>query len=162
MMFEHGQCLGDDGIRTAGKLHNRAKIVLQLRMVVLPRIRGSKDGYRLAGRVQIPAAKVKKMDRFFQDPVADALDVVPPPVGPQPIGPARKLDEHVQRRSDGPVVDQLFGPAPKRREPQFMTDRQQPLAVLGQANQVVALSDGKAHRLLQQHVLARLHAAEAT
>ena len=41
------------------------------------------------------ARRLEQVDRLLEDPVAHAVDVEPPPLGPQAIGKPRQLQKHV-------------------------------------------------------------------
>src|SRR5213079_236176 len=92
------------------------------------------------------------MDRLFEDPVADAIDVIAPAAGAEAIRPAKKLDEDVERPPDGACIDQLLDLSPERGKSQLVADREQAMVVARQCDQLAALIEIQAHRLFQQQV----------
>src|SRR5688572_3108236 len=97
MVLERAERLRHDGVRSLRKRDQCAEVVLQLRMIGLLAVGLSVNGERLAQRGIVPASQIEEMDWLLEDPVAHAIDVEPPAVGPKPIGAARQLDEQVLR-----------------------------------------------------------------
>ena len=83
MMLPAGKRLRDHGIAALGKFQHGREIVVQLGMARLPAVGRGIDRHRLADGAEIPAGQVEKMNRLFQHPIADALDVVSPAVRAQ-------------------------------------------------------------------------------
>src|SRR5262245_19169547 len=107
MAFERCHGLRNDRKEAAGEVHDRAEVVLQLGSASLFRASAGVNRDWLTGRRQEPTAQIEKMARLFQEPVADAADVVAPALRTLRIGPAPQLDRQVARRADCAGIDHL-------------------------------------------------------
>ena len=112
MVLEGTERLGDDRNCAIGEFHRRSKVVVQLRVGWVAGIGGGKHYFRIARVFQVPG-QVEKMNRFFQDPIADSLDVESPGFGAQSVRSPRKLNQNVLGYTDGAVVDKFLYPAPQ-------------------------------------------------
>src|SRR5512137_2051781 len=101
MMLESTQGLGNDRVGATREIDNGAEVILQFRVLRLPRVGTRVNAHGITHAGQIPPGKVKKMNRFLKYPVADTLDVVAPAFGPSTIRVAPQLDQDVERLSDG-------------------------------------------------------------
>src|SRR5207237_8628329 len=95
MMLPTGQGLRDSGIAAAIEVDDRREIVVKLTSIGAFAVGGGVDARRVCR--EIPAGQVEEMDRLFEDPVANAIDVVAPAAGDQAIGAAEELDQKGER-----------------------------------------------------------------
>ena len=128
MMFPRRQRLRNHRVPPARKMDDGGEVIVQFRMVGPLRAGGGVDGHRVARAGEIPAGQVEKVDRLFEDPVAHAIDIVPPAIGALPVGMPPEFDQCVERIANRAGFDQFLHLAPKRRHPQFVADRKNPLA----------------------------------
>ena len=71
------------------------------------------------------------MNRFFQDPVANAILIVAPARRPGAIGKPCQFNQDVAWLADFARVNQFFCAAPERRETEFMPNGQNCLGLVG-------------------------------
>src|SRR5262245_41403827 len=105
MMLPAAQALRDDGVSAAGKIDDGAEMIVQLRMIAPLAVGPREHGFRIG--LQIPAGEIEKVDRLFEDPVADAANVIAPAVRAKPIRAPPEFDQRIERLADGARVEQL-------------------------------------------------------
>jgi len=87
------------------------------------------------------------VDRFLRGSSCDAVDVVAPAVGPEPIRPAPQFDEGVERIAPGPRRRSVLCLGPTASIAHFMPDGQHSPLLLGKGDQRLAMLHGQAHWL---------------
>src|SRR4051812_33249832 len=108
-------------------------------MTGLTRIRSGIHSLRLARRMQIPAGEIEEVNRLFKNPTADAIDIVPPITRSLSVRTPRQLDQYVKRIAHCTGGNHFLDFPPKRRQPQFMTDCEDPPVLAGESNQVITI-----------------------
>ena len=129
VVLEGGEGLGDHGVGAAGEIDEGAEVVGQLGVSGLLRV-GPARSRRSARRApeKYQRARSKKWIGSSRIQLPTRLDVVPPAAGAGPVGPPPELDQRIERPADRAVVDHLLDLAPERREPELVTDGQDPAA----------------------------------
>src|ERR1035441_3968046 len=105
MVLVAGQRLRDDRVAAIGKVEHRAKVILQLGMLVALVAGAREHRNRFARLSKIPAGQIEEMDWLLENPVADLLDVIAPAARALAIGVAPQLHQAGPRGPRG-------GPAP--------------------------------------------------
>src|SRR5439155_1737066 len=82
---------------------------------------------------------------------------VAPPSRPGPVRMAKERHQRVERVTDLAGVEQALDGGPLGRHPELVADGEYPVRALGGGHETITLGDRDGHRLLEQHVLPRLH-----